>query len=868
MKCLPPKWADRFLQWYCRPELLEEIQGDAYELFYRTAVKHPRKAKIQFAWNVLRFFRWKNMKRTKNKSYHSIIGMDMLKNILTVAARNFVRQPGHSFLSIFGLSSGLICALLILTWIIHETSFDRFHSEPDTIYKVMTHVKSDGNFQTYDLASSVIDVSSIPEVTALASVSSGSRWPHELCFRPEGKTNECIYLNGVYANENLFSLFNFPILEGDPHPLKGAANIAISEKMAERLYGNTSPIGKIIKVDDRHEVTIASVFKNIPINSSLQFDFALPYAILQKQWGVDEAMMSNNFFNIYIRVGSPISAEALTAKLNDIRVITEEYKSQNVSYQAYPLLDWHLKSKFEGGKNTGGKIEYIILFGIIGALVVVMAVINLVNMSTARASMRAKEIGIRKVTGALRSSIAAQFMIESFSLVLFAFIVSVIAVEWILPYFSSLLMQPIEFHLLQGYTLLYLIGFLFVVAILAGLYPALIMSSFQPVRILKGQLTTNASGNHGFRKSLLVIQLSVSLIIVIFSGVLYQQLEFITQKNLGFNRSNMIRLEPTFRLLKSYESFKNELLKNPNIISVGASNDNPLNSAGANTGVTWPGKPDDLHVSIRTIGCNPDFPRTMGLKILAGNDFQAEKRDTLRTEVLVTQEAVKVMGLKDPIGEELKFGQIPCVIIGVVNDFHTSSLHEVLLPVILYRQQIQSVSALYIAFKPGTTEQSMMAINDTYKSFEPDNTMKYWFQDETFNETYKTEIVASRLTFLFTFISLSIAIIGVVGLATFTTIHKTKEIGIRRVFGASATQALLVLSHEFIGVLIIAILVAVPLAWYTSHHWLQGFAYRTNLPWGIFIVSVVGLFVVIMLVIVILGIKTIRNNPTQSLRTE
>jgi putative ABC transport system permease protein len=868
MKYLPPKWADRFLQWYCRPELLEEIQGDAYELFYRTAVKHPRKAKIQFAWNVLRFFRWKNMKRTKNKSYHSIIGMDMLKNILTVAARNFVRQPGHSFLSIFGLSSGLICALLILTWIIHETSFDRFHSEPDTIYKVMTHVKSDGNFQTYDLASSVIDVSSIPEVTALASVSSGSRWPHELCFRPEGKTNECIYLNGVYANENLFSLFNFPILKGDPHPLKGATNIAISEKMAERLYGNTSPIGKIIKVDDRHELTIASVFKNIPINSSLQFDFALPYAILQKQWGVDEAMMTNNFFNIYIRVGSPISTEALTAKLNDIRVLTEEHKSQNVSYQAYPLLDWHLKSKFEGGKNTGGKIEYIILFGIIGALVVVMAVINLVNMSTARASMRAKEIGIRKVTGALRSSIAAQFMIESFSLVLFAFIVSVIAVEWILPYFSSLLMQPIEFHLLHGYTLLYLIGFLFIVAILAGLYPALIMSSFQPVRILKGQLTTNASGNHGFRKSLLVIQLSVSLIIVIFSGVLYQQLEFITQKNLGFNRSNMIRLEPTFRLLKSYESFKNELLKNPNIISVGASNDNPLNSAGANTGVTWPGKPDDLRVSIRTIGCNPDFPRTMGLKILEGNDFQSEKSDTLRTEVLVTQEAVKVMGLKDPIGAELKFGQIPCVIIGVINDFHTSSLHEVLLPVILYRQHIQSVSALYIAFKPGTTEQSMMAINDTYKSFEPDNTMKYWFQDETFNETYKTEIVASRLTFLFTFISLSIAIIGVVGLATFTTIRKTKEIGIRRVFGASATQALLVLSHEFISVLIIAILVAVPLAWYTSHHWLQGFAYRTNLPWGIFIVSVVGLFVVIMLVIVALGIKTIRNNPTQSLRTE
>jgi putative ABC transport system permease protein len=396
----------------------------------------------------------------------------------------------------------------------------------------------------------------------------------------------------------------------------------------------------------------------------------------------------------------------------------------------------------------------------------------------------------------------------------------------------------------------------------------LVMSSFQPIRILKNQLTSKSSGSQGFRKVLLVVQLSVSVVIIIFSGVLYKQLEFITNKNLGFDRSNMVRIEPTFKLLKQFDSFKNELIKNPSIISIGASNDNPLNSAGANTGVTWPGKPDDLRVSIRTIGCSYEFPQTMGLKIIEGNDFQSEKTDTLRTEVLVTQEAVKVMGLKNPIGEEIKFGQIPCVIIGVINDFHTSSLHEALLPVILYRQHIESVSALYVSFQPGTTEESMKAITDVYKTFEPDYTMKYWFQDETFDEIYKTEIVASRLVLLFTVIALSIAIIGIVGLATFNTLRKTKEISIRRVFGASAAQALSVLTKEFTLVLVVAMLVAIPLAWFAADHWLQGFAYHTAMPWWIFGVTCISVAALIVFIIWLQGMKTIRTNPTQTLRSE
>ncbi len=863
---VPPKWADMFLQWYCRPELLDEIQGDAYELYYREIKQSKRKADWKFVWNVIRFFRWKNIRKQKQENTH--YSTDMLHNIFKVAVRNFFRQPGHSFLNVFGLSVSLMCALLIMLWAAHEVSFDKFHSDSDRIFKVLTHVEADGSFQTYDVASSAMDVSSIPEAETLVSVSTGTRWPHELCFRPEGKTNECIYLNGVYANEHLFSVFNFPIMEGDPRPLKGTAEIAISEKMAIALYGTANPIGKTIRIDDTKEVTIVSVFENVPANSSLQFDFVLPYAILQKQWGINDEMMARNFFNMYVKTSSTVSAELLTEKLSDVRVVTEALKNQKVTYQAYPLADWHLKSKFEGGKNTGGKIEYIILFVVVGILVVVMAVINLINMSTARATLRAKEIGIRKVTGALRSTIAAQFMGESFLMVFVSFLLSVLLTQLALPFFSGLIQQPIGFNLFSGMIPIYILAFLLLISFVAGIYPSMVMSSFQPIRILKNQLTSSASGSQGFRKTLLVIQLSVSIVIIVFSGVLYQQLEFITNKNLGFNRSNVIRVEPTFRLLKKFDIFKSELAKNESIVSVGAANQNPLNAVGANTGVTWPGKPEDLRISFRTIGCTYDFPEAMGLKIIEGNNFEMQKVDTVRTEALVSQEAVKLMGLKNPIGEEIKIGQITCVIIGVVNDFHTASLHEALLPAILFRQHIEAVSALYVTYQPGTTKQSLEALTNVYKMFEPDYTMKYWFQDETFDELYKTEIVASRLVLLFTVIALSIAIIGIVGLATFNTLRKTKEIGIRRVFGASVTQALTVLASEFLLVLVLAMLVGMSVAWYAADQWLQSFAYHATMPWWIFGATCVSVVALIIVAICLQAIRTIQTSPTKMLRSE
>jgi putative ABC transport system permease protein len=868
-KPLPPRWADHFLKWYCNPELLEEIQGDAYELFYRTVKTNERKAKLNFIWNVIRFFRWKNIKKRKTDN-NTFLHPAMIKNIFTVSVRNFRRYPGHSFTSIIGLAAGFTCSFLILLWVSHEFSFDRFHTDTGLLYKVLTHVDANGTIQTHDVAGNNIDVSTIPEIESITRISTGNRWPHELCFRPDEKPEECMYFNGVYANETLFSNFSFPILQGDPNPLKSPAQIAISEKMAKTLYGSENPVGRTIKIDGTREVVIASVFQDVPVQSSIRFDFALPFDILKKQWGVNDDMLARQFFNIYIKTNLSADPATLSDKLNDDRVISTEYKAQKIKYEAYPLSKWHLNGKFENGYNTGGRIEYVRLFVVIGALVMIMAVINFVNMATARASLRAKEIGVRKITGAHRSSLIAQFLGESFFIVLMAFMLSAGVTHLVLPWFNQLIGEPLSLTLLSQQIPCYLAGGLIFVTLLAGFYPAIVISSFQPVNILKGQVSTAATGSLHLRKILMVIQLSVSIGIIVFGGILYRQLDFINDTNLGFDRSNTIRLEPTFTLLKKYDAFKSELLSNPVVESIGASDTNPLAAGGSNMGVSWPGKAPDLRIMFKTIGCYYDFPETIGLQILHGKSFGAERQasDSMATEVLISKKAAHLMGFEHPIGEKITIGNATCEIIGVINDFHTSSLHNEIEPVILYRKPIFNVSAIYIKYKPGMTQQAPDIVNAAYKKIEPTFTMKYWFQDETFDNLYKTEILASRLVLVFSVIALIIAIIGITGLATFNVMRRTKEIAVRRVFGASVIQALFVLFKEFFWVFTVALLITAPLSWYSSNQWLEGFAYRITIPWWIFIMALLGAGLLIVAIVGIQGQRTLTANPTQTLRSE
>ncbi len=864
----PPRWADRFLEWYCRPELLEEIQGDAYELFSRDFVSHPRRARLKYCWNVLRFFRWKNIRKTQPLHDYSTFSGAMLRNAFIVSLRNFLRQPGHTSLNVAGLAIGFCCVLLITLWVRHEFSFDRFHQDPEQIHKVISHVESEGAVQTFDAASAGIYVTGIPEIQSLVSVSQGSRWPHTLCFKPEQKADECVYLNGIYTNPDFFSLFAFSVVEGDPFPLKQEFHIAISESMASRLYGSESPLGKVFKVDGHVSVTVASVFEDVPSNSSLKFDFVMPFSVLKTLWGITDEQLTAQFFPTFIRASPSVSSDVLTDKLNHPAVLTEDMKNHGVSYQAYPFTDWRLHSKFENGVSSGGRVMYVRLFLTIGGLVLLLAIINYINMATAKATTRAREIGIRKATGARRSTIVFQFLSESLLLVTIAFVIAIVLAQLALPSFRGLIGEPLTSDWFSGQLPLFLAALLLSVAFAAGLYPALVMSSFQPMKILKNQISPSGSGSEQLRKGLLIVQITISLVILNFAGVIFSQLDFIHLTNPGFEYANTLRIEPTGALLRNFDVFKNELEKNPSILSIGASNLNPLGSEGHNAAVKWSGKTADTRVTFQTIGCSYEFPETIGLTIIEGRGFASRPVDSLLTEVLVTRDAAKTMKMNDPVGQQIEIFDKKCVIIGVINDFHTESLHEARLPVVLYRIDYMHTAAVYVRYKPGTTSETLATVQAAYKAIEPSFTMKYWFQDETFDELYKTEDTMSKVILVFTFITLVIATIGVVSLSTFNVLRRTKEISIRRVFGASGLQIMSLLSNEFTTVMLLSLLVAAPVSWFAANEWLSGFAYHAPLPLWLFGASFLAIAFISVSIICLQGIKTVRGNPSETLRSE
>lgn len=862
----PPVLANRFLEWYCRPELLDEIQGDAFELYYREVKDNRLKANLKFTWNVIRFFRWRNIRKQKPPGLN--YSTAMFQNIFKVAVRNFFRQPGHSLLNVAGLTVSFLAALLIGLWVFHEKSYDRFHPDAERIFKVMSHVDANGSIETYAAARSNINLAAIPDVAAKAVVITGTRWPNELCFRPEDKPNDCIYLFGIFSEPSFFSIFNFPILKGDTNPLANPTNIAISESMAATLFGDADPLGKIIKIDDHFAVTVASVFQDVPENSSLQFEFVVPTQVFARMRGLSDDYFSKEFQAVYFKTSTGISQGELTAKLNEPGILTEDLKQDKVSYSAFPLTETRLHSQFVNGKNTGGRIQYVNLFIMVAVLVVVMAVINFINLSTARASNRSKEIGIRKVTGAYRSSIILQFVGESLLVVILAIALALLFAQLLLPAFNNLIGESLSVKLFHPSVLAWIILLAFLVAMAAGLYPAWIMSAFQPSKVLKGQAVTATSGAQHLRKALLVVQVSISVGIIIFTGVLFEQLSFIREKNLGLDSKNILHVEPTYKMLQQYEAMKAELLTHPEIKSITATNADPVDLTIQTTGVSWPGMPAGMNAAFKVLGANYEVAETFGLELVEGRFLESRPADSVNTEVVVTESAISKMQLKDPLGTILKIGNSPCVIIGVVKDFHTSSLKQEQLPVIIYAHPILQCSRLYIKYQAGTTPQAMATIHEVYKKFEPAFTMKYDFVDEAFGKMYKTENTASIMLVFFTGIALLIAIIGVIGLATYNVLKRKKEIGIKRVFGATTLQILGNLWKEFVLLIAIASVITVPVTWYGSRQWLNEFAYRINMPEWIYVTAILGILGMTMLLIALQGLKTIRTNPTSVLQHE
>jgi putative ABC transport system permease protein len=790
----------------------------------------------------------------------------MIKNYLKVAWRNLVRNKAHTFINMAGLSVGLACSLLILLWVQNELDMDAFHKNGPNLYQVyeQQHYDNKINGQYYTpgvLAAEIKRV--IPEVQYAVNAT----FYEKHTFKVEDKI---IKLEGGSADADFFKMFSYPLVQGDAQKsLRSISDISISKKMAEEFFGSAQQaMGKTLRLDNRKDFIVTSVFENVGANSSLKFDYLInwlsflednPWA---KQWG-------NNTPYTYLQLRADANPALVDKKITHLLegLDKDEKKgtfTEELSMQRFDQV--YLHSNFTNGKIDGGRIGYVHLFSIVAIFILLIACINFMNLTTARSVKRAKEIGVRKVVGAVRGVLIRQFISESLLLTSMAVMVSLIMLVALLPYFNQVTQKQIELPFHEPLFWVKLLVITLITGVISGSYPALFLSSFNPVKVLKGTLKLD-SGTTLFRKGLVVFQFVLSVVLIIGTLIISRQVSYIQSINLGYDRENLIYVPVEGNLAPNYEVFKNEALKMPGIQSVTRSSNNPTNIAQSTIGVQWIGKDPSLNISFTDAAVGYDYIRTMKLKMVAGRDFSKNFASDSAGYIL-NETALKRIGYTDPIGKSFTMWGNKGKIIGIVKDFHFNSLHEQIKPLVLQYGEKWDSGTILVKTMPGKTKEAVTSLETLAKQLNPNFQFTYTFSDDEYNKLYNNEQIVSKLSDSFAFLAIFISCLGLLGLAMFTAEQRLKEIGIRKVLGASVGSLFALLSSEFLILVIIALLIATPVAWYGMNAWLQNFAYHAPIQWWIFALSGGLILLIALATVSFQAIKAALVNPIKSLRSE
>lgn len=786
----------------------------------------------------------------------------MLKNFFVITVRSFLRQKFYSFINVLGLTSGLVCTLFIYLWISDEVSKDRFHTNIDSIYQIFTNIKWDGEMITWEstpgpLADEIR--SNIPEVSAVARISNDG----EQLFQV-GEKN--FMERGYFADPDFFSIFSYEIIKGNASaPIPGKGDVAISETLAKKLFGDVDPVGKTVRVQNKYDQKVAAVF-TVPDASSLKFDFIMPFEI-HKEYR--EPNWDNADYNLYVKLSDPGKATAASDNLNamvDKILIQQDAKADKdkINFYLQPYADQYLISTFENGLPVSGRIKYVQIFSVVAIFILVIACINFMNMATAKAVNRAKEVGIRKVIGAQRKSLIFQFIGESLLISLVSMLLAVSVVYLMLPLFNLVVAKQIILNITDPQVIGVLLLIVAVTGILAGSYPAFFLSAYQPSQVLKGNTNKNLSGS-ALRKGLVVFQFSLTVILIACSLVVYNQIEYIRNKNIGYNRESVLTFNARGGLARQFESFKQEALQMPAIKTVSKANSSLVEIGNQNSSVRWPGKSEDSNVFFRTVVVDYDFAETMGLTLLEGRFFTKEYNDT--ANYIVTKHAVDVMGMENPIGQEITQWGNPGKIVGVVDDFHGRSLHEKLDPIVLMCKP-EWTRIVFIRMEATKAQEAIAHLGSLFKKYNPQYDFAYTFVDEDFEKLYDNEKVTGSLALGFTIMAIIISGLGLLGLAAYTAERKRKEISIRKTMGASVSGIVTMMSADFLKLSIVAAVIGCPAAWYLMTKFLESYAYHTELGWGLFALTA-GCVLLISLVTVIFQVtRAAVANPIDALRNE
>lgn len=786
----------------------------------------------------------------------------MIKNYIIISLRKFRRQKFYSLINLFGLTIGLSSVILIMLFVIDELSYDKFHAKADRIYRVVENQFYAGQ-PVFPVA-----VTPAPLGPALKEgypeVESATRFwfTSQLFQNGDQKFTE----RGTYVDESFFEIFSFELSKGSVETaLKGLNNIVLSDELAKKYFGDQDPLNKILKIGEDRQAVVSGVMKKIPNNSHLQFDFVIP---IENMFARD-ADARNNWGNNTMYTYVLLSPNAVRAKINDqIKdEIAKNHERSETDVFLQPLTDIHLgETYFTADVSGKGNKQYVTIFLIVAIFILAIACINFMNLATARSMSRSKEVGLRKSIGANRLQLIFQFLNESVLTALIAMALAVLLVDLLLPQFNLLSGKNLSINLFTDWILIaYLVGFAVVTGLIAGSYPAFFLSAFQPATVLKSAATKVSEGSW-FRKVLVITQFFISIIMIVGTLVVYDQIEYIRSKNLGYDKENVIKIP---RLSDSYASFKNELLTKSGIVNVSASNQHPAFVENSTSGINWEGKNEDEAILIHTLFIDFDYLKTMDMKIESGRDFVKDSRAD-SVGVIINKEAQRIMGFDNPIGQKLQVGApIPFNIIGVVNDFHFKSIHQKIEPlVIAIARDFNMLGYTMVRIEPGPPTSKISTIKETWEKFNPGREFVYTFLSDDFNDLYKAEEQTGTIFKYFSGLAILVSCLGLFGLASFTLEQRTKEFGVRKIFGASLFQLFSTASTGFVALVCIAFVLSVPVSWFFINRWLNGFAYHTSLGVDVFILAGVIAISIALFTVSFQSFKSASLNPADSLRHE
>ena len=782
----------------------------------------------------------------------------MLRNYFKIAVRNIFKNKLYSFVNIAGLAIGMAACILILLWVTDEINYNGFNKNLDKIFAIpqTQHYQTIGDFTVMatPLPLGPALKEEIPEIEYI------TRWEAYLGKRKITYNDKTFNEQVNFADPDFFKIFSFNFIEGDrANALEDVSSIIITKEMAEKYFGNEDPIGKILRMDDKYDMKVSGVVNNVPRNSDIQFDMLIPVELMENL-GYNLNNWGSNMLNTFVLLKNPTQAAGISKKIEG-RLKQEINAPTAGKLFLFPFSQYHLHSI----TGSGGKIVLVVIFSVIAFFILFIACINFMNLTTARSAKRATEVGIKKVVGATRSQVAKQFFGESILLTFISLAFALLLVEVFLPFFNNISQKTLTLGDASLTTVMLILSITIVTGIISGIYPAIVLSSFKPIDTLKSKITARTS-RFSLRRVLVVLQFAISIILIIGTVIVYLQLHYILNKDIGLDKDNIVYINLSDELQKNPEALKSELLRNSNISSASVSGLLPIQIYSNGGGWKWEGKDPNQEELVSNISVDNDFLKTYDIKLKAGRFYSKEYPADDSMSIVINESFEKLMGFQNAVGKILSRGDRSWNIIGVVNDFNFTQLQNKIGPLIIFPDP----TPRYLAIKVNNTglSETLDFIDKTCKQFDAKFVFDYEFLDKTFEKNYESQLRLGKLFNAFALLAIIISCLGLLGLASYVAELRTKEIGIRKVLGATSLQIVKLISKEFLLLVIIGNIIACPVAYYLVNRWLQDFAFRISIDWWVFVLAG-GLTLLIALATVsIQAIKAATANPANSLKYE